>query len=68
MPSYLDKLSIDFLFDKARRLIKISEMRQIIEENQLDFENSVNAWKKTVNENTKDSSEEKTKPPTKSYG
>ena len=39
MPSYLDKLSIDFLFDKARRLIKISEMRQIIEENQLDFEN-----------------------------
>ena len=60
MPSYLDKLSIDFLFDKARRLIKISEMRQIIEENQLDFENSVNAWKKTVNENSKDSSEEKT--------
>ena len=60
MPSYLDKLSIDFLFDKARRLIKISEMRQIIDENQLDFENSVNAWKKTVNENTKDSSEEKT--------
>ena len=60
MPSYLDKLSIDFLFDKARRLIKISEMRQIIEENQLDFENSVNAWKKTVNENTKDSIEEKT--------
>ena len=60
MPSYLDKLSIDFLFDKARRLIKISEMRQIIEENQLDFENSVNAWKKTLNENTKDSSEEKT--------
>ncbi len=60
MPSYLDKLSIDFLFDKARRLIKISEMRQIIEENQLDFENSVNAWKKTVDENTKDSSEEKT--------
>ena len=60
MPSYLDKLSIDFLFDKARRLIKISEMRQIIEENQLDFENSVNAWKKTVNENKKDSSEEKT--------
>ena len=60
MPSYLDKLSIDFLFDKARRLIKISEMRQIIEENQLDFENSVNAWKKTINENSKDSSEEKT--------
>ena len=60
MPNYLDKLSIDFLFDKARRLIKISEMRQIIDENKLEFENSVNAWKKTVNENTKDSSEEKT--------
>ena len=60
MPTYLDKLSIDFLFDKARRLIKISEMRQIIEENKKEFENSVNAWKKTVNENSKDSSEEKT--------
>ena len=59
MPTYLDKSSIDFLFDKAKRLIKISEMRQIIEENEKDFENSVNTWKKTVNENTKDS-EEKT--------
>ena len=47
MPSYLDKLSIDFLFDKARRLIKISEMRQIIEENQLDFENSDENFFKT---------------------
>ena len=60
MPSYLDKLSIDFLFDKARRLIKISEMRQIIEENQQEFEIWVNSWKKNVNENTKDSSDEKT--------
>jgi hypothetical protein len=60
MPSYLDKLSIDFLFDKARRLIKISEMRQIIEENQKDFENSISSWKKTLNENSKDSNEEKT--------
>ena len=60
MPSYLDKLSIDFLFDKARRLIKISEMRQIIEENQQEFEIGVNSWKKNVNENTKDSSDEKT--------
>ena len=48
MPSYLDKLSIDFLFDKARRLIKISEMRQIIEENEKDFENSVNQMKKKL--------------------
>ena len=60
MPSYLDKLSMDFLFDKAKRLIKISEMRQIIEESKKDFENSVNSWKKTANENSKDSGEEKT--------
>ena len=60
MPNYLDKLSIDFLFDKAKRLIKISEMRQIIEENKKEFESSINTWKKNANENTKDSSEEKT--------
>ena len=60
MPSYLDKSSMDFLFDKAKRLIKISEMRQIIEESKKDFENSVNSWKKTANENSKDSGEEKT--------
>ena len=60
MPSYLDKKSIDFLFDKAKRLIKISEMRQIIEENQKDFENSIINWKKNINENSKDSNEEKT--------
>ena len=60
MPCYLDKLSIDFLFDKARRLIKISEMRQIIEENKKDFELSIATWKKNTEENNKDPSEEKT--------
>ena len=60
MPNYLDKSSIDFLFDKARRLIKISEMRQIIEENEKDFEDSVNAWKKNSEENCKGANEEKT--------
>jgi hypothetical protein len=60
MPNYLDKLSIDFLFDKAKRLIKISEMRQIIEENKKDFESCINTWKKNIDENTKDSNEEKT--------
>ena len=60
MPNYLDKSSIDFLFDKARRLIKISEMRQIIEENEKDFEDSVSAWKKNSEENCKGANEEKT--------
>jgi hypothetical protein len=60
MPCYLDKLSIDFLFDKARRLIKISEIRQIIEENKKDFELSIATWKKNTEENNKDPSEEKT--------
>jgi len=59
MPTYLDNKSIDFLFEKSKRLIKISEMRQIIEENQKEFENSIINWKKNLNENSKDSTDEK---------
>ena len=61
MPSYLDNLCIDYLFDRTKRLIKISKMRQIIDENEKEFEASINQWKQTSNikENSKDS-EEKT--------
>ena len=55
MPSYLDNLSIDYLFDRTKRLIEISKMRQIIDENEKEFEASVNQWKQVtnVNENSK---------------
>ena len=61
MPSYLDNLCIDYLFDRTKRLIKISKMRQIIDENEKEFEISINQWKQASNikENSKDS-EEKT--------
>ena len=57
MPTYLDNLSIDYLFDRTKRLIEISKMRQIIDENEKEFEAGLNQWKQmaNVNENSKDS-------------
>ena len=56
MPPYLDNSSIDYLFEKTKRLIDISKMRQIIEENEKEFEESIKQWKKmNIDENTKDS-------------
>ena len=56
MPSYLDNNSIDYLFDRTKRLIDISKMRQVIEENQSEFDNSLKQWKQfaNINENSKD--------------
>ena len=56
MPSYLDNYSIDYLFDKTKRLIEISKMRQIIEDNEKELEESIKLWKQEkINENSKDS-------------
>ena len=56
MPSYLDSSSIDYLFEKTKRLIEISKMRQVIEENEKEFEESLGKWKKlNTDENSKDS-------------
>ena len=56
MPSYLDNYSIDYLFDKTKRLIEVSKMRQIIEENEKELEESIKIWKQEkINENSKDS-------------
>ena len=56
MPSYLDNESIDYLFDKTKRLIEVSKMRQIIEENEKELEESIKSWKQEKpNENSKDS-------------
>ena len=56
MPSYLDNNSIDYLFDRTKRLIDISKMRQVIEENQGEFDNNLKQWKQfaNINENSKD--------------
>lgn len=56
MPSYLDNNSIDYLFDRTKRLIDISKMRQVIEENQSEFDRDLKQWKQfaNINENSKD--------------
>ncbi len=57
MPTYLDNLSIDYLFDRTKRLIEISKMRQIIDENEKEFEAGMSQWKQmaNLNEDSKDS-------------
>lgn len=56
MPTYLDNSCIDYLFDRTKRLIEISKMRQIIEENQKEFEETIKQWKQTnPSENSKNS-------------
>ena len=53
MPTYLDNYSVDYLLDKTKRLIEVSKMRQIIEENKTELEESIKQDK--INENSKDS-------------
>ena len=56
MPTYLDNLSIDYLFDRTKRLIEISKMRQIIEENEKEFEENLKNWKQNnIPEDSKES-------------
>ena len=59
MPSYLDDKSVNYLFDRAKRLIEISKIRQILEENKKEFEESIEQFKQQVsnNEENKDSDE-----------
>ena len=54
MPTYLDNESIDYLFERTKRLIEISKMRQVIEENKKEFEVNLKKWKQiNVNEDSK---------------
>ena len=57
MPSYLDNDCINYLFDRAKRLIEITKIRQIVEENEKEFEQIVKQWRQSTNanENNKDS-------------
>ena len=59
MPTYLDNSSIEYLFDRTKRLIEISKMRQIIEENEKEFEQQLKKWKQNnVSEDSKESGTE----------
>ena len=57
MPSYLDNDCINYLFDRAKRLIEITKIRKIVEENEIEFEQIVKQWRQSTNanENNKDS-------------
>ena len=45
MPTYLDKISIDFLFNKARQIIEKNKLKKQIEEAEIDFINSLKKWR-----------------------
>ena len=54
MPTYLDKISVDFLFKKARQIIEKSKLKKQLEEAELDFSKTVRKWKEEetlINEN-----------------
>ena len=50
MPTYLDKISVDFLFKKARQIIEKSKLKKQLEEAEIDFIKTLKNWKedKTV--------------------
>ena len=44
-PTYLDKISIDYLFDKAKKIIYSGKLKKLVEETELDYINTFNQWK-----------------------
>jgi len=54
MPTYLDKISVDFLFKKARQIIEKSKLKKQLEEAEIDFIKTLKQWKEDeihINEN-----------------
>jgi len=45
MPTYLDKISVDFLFNKARQIIEKNKLKKQLEEAEMDFIKSMKKWK-----------------------
>ncbi len=45
MPTYLDNLSIDFLFQKARQSIELSKIRKLIKDNESELILYLKEWK-----------------------
>ena len=50
MPTYLDNLCIDFLFQRTRRSIEISNLRKIIKDNENELISYLKEWKLNNNE------------------
>ena len=48
-PTYLDKISVNFLFDKARKILYTSKLKKLIEDTNLDIANSFGQWKEEEN-------------------
>ena len=46
IPSYLDKLSVDFLFKKARQILEKSKIKKLIGKSEKAFIESLKKWKK----------------------
>jgi hypothetical protein len=49
MPSYLDKKSIQYLFQKAKQSLEINKLRQEIKDAENDFVSSLKEWKNNDN-------------------
>ena len=45
MPTYLDKISADFLLKKARQIVEKSKLKKQLEEAEIDFINTLKKWK-----------------------
>ena len=48
-PTYLDKTSIDFLFEKARKILHTAKLKKLIEEADLDYINTFKKCKEDEN-------------------
>ena len=44
-PTYLDKTSVNFLFQKARKILYCSKLKKLIEETDLDIAKTFSQWK-----------------------
>lgn len=49
IPTYLDRDSTEFLFKKARQIIDMTKIRELIEEKEKDFKENLKKWKKRNN-------------------
>lgn len=55
-PTYLDKQSIDYLFDKSRKILYYEKLKKLIQETELDYIDSFNQWKEEESVNSKSNS------------
>ena len=49
IPSYLDKLSVDFLFKKARQILEMTKIKELIAKTEKTFIMNLNKWKNDNN-------------------